>query len=103
MIKDLVDISKQVVRELRNRFTHAPLILLYHRVSDLPSDPHLLSVTTAHFAEHLSMLRRYTCPMPLRDIVRGLRDNNVPRRAVVVTFDDGYADNLHNAKPLLGR
>ena len=94
---------RQAVRRLRNRLRPAPLILLYHRIADLPSDPQLLSVTPEHFTKHLEILRKIARPMELREMVRALQENNLPRRAVAVTFDDGYADNLHNAKPLLER
>lgn len=103
MIKQIVTSSKQAARRFRKRFARAPLILLYHRVADLESDPQLLSVTQSHFAEHLHILRQHARPMELREMVRALRENNLPRKAVVVTFDDGYADNLYNAKPLLER
>lgn len=39
--------------------------------------------------------------MSLKKLAQAHRDGNIPHQAVVVTFDDGYADNLYNPKPLL--
>jgi len=79
------------------------LILLYHRVAELPADPQLLAVTPRRFAQHLELLRRHCCPTSLGQLVATLGEGRLPRRAVAVTFDDGYADNLHVAEPLLAR
>ncbi|MEO6786936.1 MAG: polysaccharide deacetylase family protein, partial [Chthoniobacteraceae bacterium] len=78
-------------------------ILLYHRVIDLHPDPQWLGVTPGQFAEHLEILSRDWHPIHLSDLVDRVKTGTVPRRAVVVTFDDGYADNLHEAKPLLDK
>lgn len=79
------------------------LVLMYHRIGEPGADPWGLAVRPAHFAEHLAVLRRRMRPLALRDLVAALRAGRVPSRAVVVTFDDGYADNLHVARPLLER
>jgi len=91
---------RQAARWLKYRFHSRALILMYHRVTELPNDPYLLAVTPKHFAEQMEAIRRYCIPMRLGELVDELQDGNIPNRAVVVTFDDGYADNLHQAKPL---
>jgi peptidoglycan/xylan/chitin deacetylase (PgdA/CDA1 family) len=79
------------------------LILLYHRVATLKSDPWGLAVTPGRFDEHLQVLREHATAMKLGELNEALRNGRLPERAVVVTFDDGYLDNLRNAKPLLER
>ena len=72
------------------------VILLYHRIACDGPDPHLQQVRPEHFAGHLGWLRSVATVVPLADVVRPAAE---PR--VAITFDDGYADNLHVAKPLL--
>lgn len=66
-------------------------------------DPWGLSVSPHHFDEHLAVLRQWGPVLPLAEMVRALRAGTLPPRATVLTFDDGYADNLHAALPLLER
>ncbi len=74
------------------------LILLYHRVTTLDSDPQFLSVTPGHFAEHLEVLHRQYRPTTLSEIAT---DKGASENAVAITFDDGYADNQQEALPVL--
>ncbi len=90
-------------RAFRSRFVHGAIILGYHRIAELPSDPFSLCVTPLHFDEHLQVLRRFGHLISLRELIRARDEENLPRRTIVVTFDDGYADNLHTAKALLER
>jgi peptidoglycan/xylan/chitin deacetylase (PgdA/CDA1 family) len=94
---------RRSARWLRSRAVGGALILGYHRISDAPDDPFGLSVTPQHFAEQLEVLSREAHPLGLQDLARALAKGRVPRRTVVLTFDDGYADNLYVAKPLLER
>jgi peptidoglycan/xylan/chitin deacetylase (PgdA/CDA1 family) len=91
----------KITRRLRNWLAPGGLILLYHRVAEVPTDPFKLCVTPEHFAEHLAVLSGEYQPMSLRKMRQTLESGQSPNRAIAVTFDDGYADNLWNAKPLL--
>lgn len=92
---------KQGFSRLRGGLRPAAVILLYHRIADLPENPNSLAVATKHFAEHMKHIRRSCHPMRLLDLVVAMQRNSIPKRSVVVTFDDGYVDNLTQALPIL--
>jgi peptidoglycan/xylan/chitin deacetylase (PgdA/CDA1 family) len=78
-----------------------PLILMYHRVAEPTLDPWQLCVSPDHFAAQMQALRRQRRPVALAELTHELAQGRCPRGAVVVTFDDGYADNLSAALPVL--
>jgi peptidoglycan/xylan/chitin deacetylase (PgdA/CDA1 family) len=77
------------------------VVLLYHRIDDTP-DIHGLGVPVAVFDAHLQWLRAECHIMPL-DALLSTPYEHLPDRAVALTFDDGYEDNLREAAPLLQR
>jgi peptidoglycan/xylan/chitin deacetylase (PgdA/CDA1 family) len=71
------------------------VILCYHRVAEGVEDPFRLCVRPENFAAQLEEIVRTREPSTLSDLSMPSR-----RPRVVVTFDDGYRDNLDNALPI---
>lgn len=103
MTSRAVGAFRRIAQSVRNKFVRPAVILLYHRIAELPTDAQLLCVTPRHFEEHLEILRKEYSLMGLQELFQVYQQGSLPQRAVVVTFDDGYFDNLTNAKPLLER
>ena len=82
-------------------------VLMYHYVSVPPEDADKyrldLSVTPDQFAAQLAWLREHDYEtVSLDEVYAALTTGSpLPPRAVVLTFDDGYADAYQNAFPLL--
>lgn len=91
------------LRRFGRRREHAGLVLMYHRIAEGGTDPWGLCVAPDHFAEHLDVLTRTRRLMPLRRLAEAAGRGRLPRGAVAITFDDGYADNEHTARPMLER
>src|SRR4051794_18420003 len=84
-------------------------VLLYHRIGDpLAADffglTNNVSATHRGFAEQLDYLQRYYTVVGLQDCIAWATTNApLPRNAVLITFDDGYADSLTTALPELAQ
>ncbi len=82
-------------------------ILLYHRIDDPNSDSFIgfkdvVSARRETFAAQLDfLLKRYQviAMSDLQNFLEGMQ--KPPKNAVLITFDDGYRDNLVNAVPEL--
>jgi peptidoglycan/xylan/chitin deacetylase (PgdA/CDA1 family) len=74
------------------------LILLYHSVNDSPIGMPDLTVTTAAFEEQMRYLSEHGYTAIDFSEIGKLPQNKKP---VIITFDDGYADNYTNAYPIL--
>lgn len=82
-------------------------ILMYHRVTDpVPGKPTpTWNVTPERFQEQIGgLLKRGYEPWPLRYALDHHRKGlPIPRKAFVITFDDGYANVYQHAFPVLKR
>ena len=89
-------------RGRRGREAHG-IVLMYHRIASLAADPWELAVQPNHFEAQMRELRKHADIVPLFRLREEFRKGRRSRPAVAITFDDGYADNLTVAKPILER
>ena len=78
-------------------------VLMYHKVNDVEGNR--MSMPVSLFDEQMAELRElgYTV-VDLDAVLAHYRDHApLPEGAVLITFDDGYRDNLENAAPILHR
>ena len=81
-------------------------IVTYHRVA-LPETrpdlmPGLISATPSGFSDQIDALVRHLRPVSLQEVIDALSNpRSLPRKAVLVTFDDAYADFRTAAWPVL--
>ena len=80
----------------RNAF---PVIMLYHHV--ITDRPHTMGMSTAQFDRQVRFLSRHYRIASLPDALEMLRSGRVDAPTVVLTFDDGYADNFLNVRAVL--
>ncbi|CAN5160600.1 polysaccharide deacetylase family protein [soil metagenome] len=85
----------------------APTILMYHGVTTADTAPDRLKncegkhLPAKLFAGHLQAMRRSRRVIKLDELVRGLQDGDDMTNTIVITFDDGYENNVLEAAPLL--
>ena len=79
------------------------LVLVYHRIGPPGREPDSwrLAVSAANFEQHLELLASSRHVLPLGALVERLGTASLPRDAVAITFDDGYAESLAFAVPRL--
>jgi peptidoglycan/xylan/chitin deacetylase (PgdA/CDA1 family) len=98
--------NKYIRSFFQSYFSNSVTILMYHRVlSEIQMNWHPfisngISISTDYFEEHIRYIRENYRVLTLDDYVtRNFIDEKKP--PVIITFDDGYKDNLLNALPIL--
>jgi|CZLA01.1.fsa_nt_gi peptidoglycan/xylan/chitin deacetylase (PgdA/CDA1 family) len=104
-------IKKSIIRtgalRLASRFTGSGVaIIMYHSVMSDPGSAQMtlggIIHSTEVFRGQMEVIARHFHAVSLDDVLLFLKgEKTLPPRAVVVTFDDGYADNYQAANDIL--
>lgn len=76
-------------------------IVMFHSVLDAPDPLRKDSPGIAEFDAQIRWLSGSFRILPLRQATEKLWAGQLPARALCITFDDGYRDNVLNALPVL--
>jgi peptidoglycan/xylan/chitin deacetylase (PgdA/CDA1 family) len=92
---------------LASRFTgHGVAIIMYHSVMNDPSRAHMTLGSIVHstevFRAQMEIVASHFRTVSLGDVLLFLKgEKTLPPKCVVITFDDGYADNYQAANDIL--
>ena len=78
-------------------------ILIFHRVLAYPDPLFPAEVDARRFDRLMRIVARSFTVLTFGEALSALERNSLPTRPLVITFDDGYADNAEVALPILRR
>lgn len=84
-----------------NRLSNRLAILIYHRVRNNTDPLTPYDMKAEQFDWEMRLLRQYFNVLSLDEAVSALENHTLPDRAVCITFDDGYTDQVEVALPIL--
>jgi peptidoglycan/xylan/chitin deacetylase (PgdA/CDA1 family) len=85
-----------------NMLDSPSVFLLYHRVTDLKNDPRSLAVSPDNFYRQIEHLKAKYNLLDVEEFEHMLiHRKKFSKNSVLLTFDDGYADNYNEALPIL--
>lgn len=76
-------------------------ILIFHRVLESYDFMRPDEITADEFDKKMELIKKYFTPLPLNEAIDRLKEGSLPKRAICITFDDGYRDNAEVAYPIL--
>lgn len=74
---------------------------MYHRIAEPETDVWDIAVSPTAFEQQAKFLQQNAHVIPVSELLEALTQKAIKRNTVVITFDDGYADNYLVAKPIL--
>ena len=83
---------KKNIYKIKKRFWNKLSVLCYHRIEDNDADPVNITVSTKNFLKQIDWLKKSTniiTPEQFENIL--INRKSFPKRATMLTFDDGYS------------
>ena len=74
------------------RHSSFPVVVLYHHV--ITDQPHTMGLSTEQFFNQMAFLAKHYRILSLPEAIERLRSGKIDAPTVVLTFDDGYSDNV---------
>ena len=85
---------------IKRRLVRSFQILMYHGIDGAPT-PFLPTLGRKAFENQMEYLSSHCQVIGLDEIVARMKERDIPERAVVLTFDDGYRSVYKHAFPIL--
>ena len=99
LVRIFILLKGHIILRILNK---TPRILFYHGVDKVKfSEIEAENIDLSSFEEQVIYFKKYYEIVSIEEFERRFKEHNFTNKEIVLTFDDGYANNLYVAEPIL--